>query len=231
MSIEEKQLSEQESIALIAKMINKAKQGSHFHTNGTSAIMWGSVVGFCGILSFTQRYFDFSIGFDVWLIALFALVPQIYISIKDKKNKVVKTYEEKAMDAVWIVYGISIFALVAYFNVVPYSSTQLLKADNIELLRRNTVTGLIEAQKPIIWSSSSLMLIIYAFPTLVTGLAYNFKPMIIGALFCYIFFALSLYTTSTYDALLNGLAGIGNWLIPGIILRKKYLQVRRLADV
>jgi hypothetical protein len=70
----------------------------------------------------------------------------------------------------------------------------------------------------------SVYLIIYAFPTLATGLINKFKPMIIGALVCYGFFIISLYTPYKYDMLLLGLAGVANWLVPGLILRKRYMN-------
>ncbi len=226
----EKQLTEQESLALITEMIQKAK-GSHFHENGTSAILWGSVVGFCGLISFAQYYFDFRIGFDVWTLAFVAIIPQIYLAIQEKKRRIVKTEGGMALDAVWTVYAISLFALVAYMNVIPSSSMKLLAADGIELLQKDTTTGAITSFKLFVPSVSSLLMIIYAFPTLVTGLSRNFKPMIYGAIACYIFFVISLFTSSTYDVLFNGLAGIGNWLIPGLILRDRYNKARQANHV
>jgi hypothetical protein len=56
---------------------------------------------------------------------------------------------------------------------------------------------------------------------MVTGIATKFKPMLYGAILCYIFFIISCFTAHEYDMLLNGLAGIFNWLIPGLILRSR----------
>jgi len=226
----EKQLTEKESLELITTMIQKAK-GSHFHENGTSAILWGSVVGFCGIFSFLQYYFEFNIGIDVWTLAFVAIIPQVYLTIQEKKKQVVKTDGGMALDAVWTVYAISLFALVAYMNIIPSASTRLLAEDGIELLKKNTATGEITSFKLFVPSVSSLLMIIYAFPTLVTGLSRNFKPMTYGAIACYLFFIISLFTSSTFDVLLNGLAGIGNWLIPGLILRDRYNKARQAQHV
>ncbi|MFY7900712.1 MAG: hypothetical protein ACOVNY_11055 [Chitinophagaceae bacterium] len=226
----EKQLSQQESLKLITEMIQKAK-GSHFHENGTSAILWGAVVGFCGIMSFAQYTWQFSIGFDVWGLTFLALIPQIFIAVKEQKNKIVKTHEQTVLDAVWVVYGISIFAVIFYMNVVPNASIELLAKDHIQLLKKDTITGEIKPWKPFVLSASSILMIIYAFPTLVTGLAKKFQPMIIGGIVCYGLFIASLFTSSVFDALLSGLAGICNWLIPGIILRKRYLKTKRSLHV
>jgi uncharacterized membrane protein len=224
MSID-KNLTTEESLKIITEMIQKAK-GSHFHENGTSAILWGAVVGFCGIIVFTERYWNYYIGFDVWMLALLALVPQIIIYIKEKKNKFVKTHAEESMGAIWLVYGISIFALLFYFNIVP-ETTKTILAQNGEILMLKKADGSIHPWQPYVFSSNSLMMIVYAFPTLATGIARKFKPMVYGAIACYLFFIISLYTSSEWDSLLAGLAGIGNWLIPGLILRQRYLKAKQ----
>lgn len=227
MSIEKK-LTEQESLQLITEMIQKAK-ASHFHENGTSAILWGSVIGFCGLFSFFKMYYQLNVGgFDVWLLALFALVPQIFLAIKDARKNVVKTDIQLAMNAIWTVYGFSIFALIFYFNVVPHATTQLLANDNEQLLVKNLTTDVVNNWKPYIFSQSSLLILLYAIPTLSTGIARKFKPMLIGGLLCYVFFVISCFTATKYDMLLNGLAGIFSWLIPGLILRNRFNQAKEL---
>jgi uncharacterized protein with PQ loop repeat len=219
---EEQPMNEQESLRLITDMIAKAK-ASHFHENGTSAILWGSVVGFCGLMSFTERYFKFYIGFDVWILTLIAIIPQVIISIKEKRNRVIKTDMQVALDAVWTVYGISVFAVIAYINIIPFSSAHLFAINGTTFFQKDA-KGLVESFRPFALSANSILMIIYAFPTLVTGLARRFKPMLYGAIACYIFFFISLYTSTMYDNLWAGLAGIGNWFIPGLILRNRYIK-------
>ena len=100
----QKEFTEQESLKLITEMIGKTK--SHFHESGASIILWGTVVGFCAIVSFIQSFWHFSIGFDVWILTLVAIIPQVWIGIKESKSKVVKTYQESYVDIIWIVYVI-----------------------------------------------------------------------------------------------------------------------------
>jgi uncharacterized membrane protein (GlpM family) len=64
----------------------------------------------------------------------------------------------------------------------------------------------------------------YAMPTLVTGLAKQFKPMIYGAIITYGLFIASCYTESKFDMLFGTIAAIACWFIPGIILRRSYLK-------
>ena len=219
---DEKQMTGAESLQLITEMIGRVK--STFNGRGSSAILWGSVVGFCGIAGFAQSYFGFSIGFDVTWLIFIAVIPQIIIGIRERKERVVRTHQEAALDIVWGVFGISMIAMLLYLNLVPGIAKGQLMDSGTELLQRNIQTGEIKARTPFILSAASLTMIIYAFPTLVTGWLCKFKPMLYGAIACYIMFVISLFTTGTWDMLLNGLAGIVNWLIPGIILRNKYLK-------
>ncbi len=222
---DQKPLTEQESLELITKMIHKAKNG--FHESGTSAILWGTVVGIAGLVSFSEIQWNFSIGFDIWLITLIAIIPQIVISIRQARQRKVVKYEESSVNAIWLVFGISIFALSFYNNVIPGISDKSFASDGFELLIKNTKTGESKHFVPYILSASSLFLLLYGMPTLATGIATKFRPMIIGGLLCYIYFLISCYTPSKYDLLLNGIAGITNWLIPGLILRKCYLKDRK----
>jgi hypothetical protein len=220
--LEENKLSGQESLQIITEMIQKVK-GS-FNENGSSAILWGAVVAFCGLVSFAQAQFNFSIGFDVWLLIMVAVIPQLYIVFKEKKKNLVKTYQQAATDDIWLVYGISIVALVLYQNIVPGASDTILHKEGIQLLQKNTTTGEIKDFHYYVPGISSIYLIIYAFPTIATGLVCKFRPMIYGALICYVLFIISLYVEFKYDMLLMGLAGIFNWLIPGFILRQRYIK-------
>ena len=80
-------------------------------------------------------------------------------------------------------------------------------------------------------SPGSLLLLLYAFPTMVTGVVQKFWPMVLGALITYVFFVISIYTRNPIDQLLMGISGLVNWLIPGLILRKRYLRAEKLQNV
>jgi hypothetical protein len=219
---QEKELTEKESLQLITEMIHKAKSG--FHESGTSAILWGSVVGAAGLISFAESYWHFSIGFDVWFIVLAAFIPQIIISIREGKTRKVVSHEESSQNAVWLVYGVSIFFLNFYLNVVPGATDRILAAEGQELLLRNLKTGETSHYVPSVASAFSLLLLLYAIPTLATGLARKFMPMIVGGILCFLYLIISCFTSTTYDLLLNGIAGISCWLIPGLVLRSRYLK-------
>jgi hypothetical protein len=227
----EKVLSEKDSLRLITEMIAQAK-GGYYHDSGIGSILWGTVVSFSGFMTFCTLYFKWDIGFDWWLITLFALIPQVFIARHEKKLKVVKTHLGLALDTVWIVFGVSIFAILVYIHMAPHMANVFMKQDGFELLRKNLDSGeLMPYTMEIAPSVGSLLLLVYAIPTLVTGVVMKFKPMIIGAIITYVFFVISLYTRNPIDQLLMGFSGLVNWLIPGLMLRAKYNQSRQTEHV
>lgn len=227
MDEQEKKLTEKESLELITEMIGKAKH--HFHESGTSAILWGSIVGIAGLINAAELFWNFYIGFDIWLLIIIALVVQVFIIIRESRTRQVITHTEEVLNTIWMIYGFSIFALVFYLNIVPgVTDTQLAK-EGISLVQSKS--GGTATFHYFIPSLSSLFLLLYAIPTLATGVAHKFKPMTYAAILCYVFFVISCFTPNDYDMLLTGLAGIFNWLIPGLILRRRFFQHKKVMNV
>ncbi len=218
---EEKEFSEQDSLQLIAEMIKKAK-GS-YHDTGIGSLLWGAVVSIASFMSYLQREYNFTLLIDIWWLVFAAIIPQLYISIKEKKNVKAKQYDNDVVNAVWLVFGISIFALSFFQNIVPVQTEKLFAQDGFTLMKHYTDGRVDEVIKPFTPSLYSIYILIYAFPTMVTGMVKKFTPMKVGAIVTYGFFMLSLFTQSKYDMLLGSASALVCWFIPGIILRKKYL--------
>ena len=222
---EEKQLTEQESLQLIANMIQTAK-GS-YHDTGIGSLLWGSVVSIASFVSYLQREYNITLAIDIWRLVFAAIAPQVYLSIKEKKNLKAKQYDDDVINAVWLVFGVSIFALSFYQNIVPVQTEKLFSQEAIIGITYAFAARPDEIIRPFTPSLYSVYILIYAFPTMVTGMVKKFNPMKIGALITYGFFMLSLFTESKYDMLLGSATALVCWFIPGIILRKKYLAQTR----
>lgn len=223
---ENEKLSGEESIALITQMISKAK--SSYHDTGIGSLLWGTVVAIASFATYLQKEYNFSIGFDIWLIVLAAIIPQVIISTKEKRQQAVRKYEDDALDAVWLTYGISIFGLIAYQNIIPDASIRLSAGEGWQMMKHyidNSKPD--EPLRPFAPSIYSIFMLLYAFPTLVTGLVKKFKPMLAGASITYLLFVVSCFTAAKYDMLLGGVAAIFCWFIPGVILRRKYMAQKR----
>lgn len=218
----ESTFSEQESLQLIAEMIKKAK-GS-YHDTGIGSLLWGAVVAIASGVNFLQREYDFKLGFDIWWLVLAAIIPQVYISIQEKKIKKAKLYDDDLVDAVWLVFGISIFAMGFYQNFVPVQTEKFIAEEGWTLMKHYFDGRPDEVIRPFTPSLYSIYILLYAFPTMVTGMVKKFAPMKLGAILTYGLFIMSLFTESRYDMLLGSIAALVCWFIPGIILRKKYLR-------
>lgn len=223
---DEKKMTEQESLDLITDMIKKAK--SSYHDTGIGPLLWGSVVAIASFMTFLQNAYGFYIGFDIWLIVLAAFIPQIIISIREKKLSQVKKYEDDALNTVWMVFGLSIFGLNIYQLIVPDATQGIIQQEGWQMTKHYLNSNKPdEVLRPFPPSLYSLYILLYAFPTLVTGLVKKFKPMTYGAIIAYALFIWSCYTPYDYDWLLGGVTAIICWLIPGIILRRRYLAQQR----
>jgi hypothetical protein len=204
-------LTEQESLQLISQMINKAKNS--YHDSGIGPILWGSVISFCSLVTFASWRFDFKLPFDIWLLTLVAVVPQIFIVSREKKLNKFRSYDEATMDYVWMSFGISIFLLVFINN---YIATQLNPVFQTYIDVKGT-------RPPHNFTSfnSTFFLLLYGIPTIITGGARRFKPMLYGGILCWVCCIASLFTAIDTDMLLIAIAAVAAWLIPGIILFKK----------
>ncbi|HVZ26482.1 MAG TPA: hypothetical protein VG842_10525 [Sediminibacterium sp.] len=189
-------MSEQESLALITSMIQKARN-SYIET-GVGPLCWGVLISFCSLFTWAEKHFDFQLGADIWLLSLIALIPQVYFSVRARKTQQHVAHDEIVMNYVWSAFAVCIFLLSFYASQV---------------------------QAPHV---TALHMMIFGIPTFITGGFRRFPPMIIGGLICWICCVVSVYTDFETDMLLMAASALFAWLIPGIILRKRYLKLKHV---
>jgi hypothetical protein len=207
-----KPLSEKESLELITSMINKAKEA--YYDTGISAIMWGIVITVCSLVRLSEMHFDYRLPFNIYWLTLIAVIPQILIVIKEKKDRKAISYDEFYMDYVWLGFGICIFLMSHVVNVI---SADLRTTAEIYK------TALGEPMKFHFYEFvTPLFLILYGLPTFITGTACRFKPMLWGGIFCWVCCIITLYTTAKVDLLLTAASALVAWFIPGLIIQREY---------
>ncbi len=67
-----------------------------------------------------------------------------------------------------------------------------------------------------------IIMMLYAIPTFLIGAMQKFMPMILGGIFCWVASIISIFTGVEIDMILMAACGLLAWLIPGIILWKRY---------
>ncbi len=192
--MEEKLLSEKESLQLITKMISQAK--NHYYESGLGALLWG----FTNLICFTLAYMDatlkwFNMPFNPFYLMIGTFILQFYFDRKEKKYKRTVTFKNEACQYIWLTFGISVLIL--------------------------TIAG---GFANIGYIVLPMLLLLFGIPTFITGCITKFPPFIFGGITCWILCIAGLFyqTYFTYLLVAAG-AGIA-WIIPGFILRARFYK-------
>lgn len=148
--MEEKNINEQESLVIIQAMINKTKQ--QINDNSKFYFLWGFAVLICSV---TQYIMLKNLMLDtqkVWIAMPIIAIIHILIAIKEQKTKKMQTYNETAIQSLWIALGIGFFILTILsfkisFDMLPF----LILFYGIGTF----VTGRIAQFKPLIYGGLS----------------------------------------------------------------------------
>ncbi|MBP6430621.1 MAG: hypothetical protein KA319_02555 [Ferruginibacter sp.] len=186
--------SPQESLQVIESMIKKVK--TSYHDTGVGPILWGCVVTICSIVSYFAQLHKHPQWFAIWLLTLVAVIPQIVISVRERKQKKYVTHNDVISGAVWTTFG---------FSMMVISMIENLGKLNIH---------------------SSVYMLIYGIPTIITGWVCKVKSMIIGGILCWLFSISSVFVDYPYPFLFMAASAIAAWLIPGLLLNYKYRKLK-----
>ncbi len=192
----EKTLTGEQSLRLITSMINKAK--NDYYDTGLSALLWGSVITVCSLVNlFNELYLHWPALGYIWFLTIAAVIPQIIISVREARQKRLRSREDDFISGIWISFTISIF-LFSY------------------------IAGVYEIRQ-----EASIFLTLYGIPTFTSGYGRRFKPMLLGGIACWILAFASLYVPYPFVLLMLCAGGQLAWFIPGLVLRQRYLKAKR----
>lgn len=201
--MENNNFSPQESLALIESMIQKAQ--NKFAENGHLYLLWGWTVFVCGILQFVLlHFFQYQDHYRIWMITWLVVIYQIIYLKRKKHERPVKTYYDEVIGYVWISFVTAMF-LIGYAitnSASMFSSYYML--------------------------FTPCILVLYGVPVFLSGILLRFKPLTIGGIGCWVisFVASTSLVRIDYDyqLLFIPAAMLVAWIIPGYLMRKKYLQ-------
>ena len=188
-------LSPEQSLQVIQSMIEKAK--NQLSENGHLYLLWGWVIFIASagqfILLNLVHYHNDAI---VWVLPWLAVIYQAVYLAKKKKQKKVTTYTDHIIGFVWITF----FVLMVLFGFI---------------FSREFGQSYYKLVCP-----SSLAL--YGMPTLMSGIILRFRPLISGAIGCWLLSIGSLFARYDYQLLFLSAAMVIAWIIPGYILSSNY---------
>ncbi len=144
--MEERNITEQESLAIIQEMINKSKK--QLTDRSKYFMMWGVAVFACAIIQyFLLRNLQPHTQM-VWLSMPVLAVIQLFLSIRDRKKEKVLSHNTAAIGSVWLALGISFFMLAFLSSRISFDMFPFL----ILLYGIGTfITGRIIQFKPLIF--------------------------------------------------------------------------------
>jgi hypothetical protein len=187
-------MSEAESMQLITSMINKAK--NRFNENGFLYLLWGWVVLGCCLAQFIiVQIFDSSQGYLVWILTWVVVIYQIIYLRRRKQKDFVQTYTGEITAYIWIAFVIAI--AVSVFVCIQFEQQQLI---------------------------NPVILVLYGIPVFLSGGLLKFSALIYGGIFCWLLAFISPFVNPNYQVLLIGAAITVAWIIPGYLLRYRYLN-------
>lgn len=185
--------SEQDSLAIISSMINKAR--NQFTENGYLYLLWGWVILICSLSHFVlQQVLNIENFYLVWmLIGPTVLYQFIYLRRKIKRATV-RTYTDEIIGYVWVVFIICAVLLVTLL------SSHLKSPD----------------YATIIW------LVMYGMPTFLSGAILKYRGLMIGAISCWVLAIATLFIPVQYHMLLLAVAIVCGWILPGYGIQQKF---------
>jgi hypothetical protein len=192
--MEEKQLSGEESLQLITRMIRQAK--NYYYESGLSALLWGFTNLICFVLAYlVDTVKGFNLPFNPFYLMGITFILQFYYDRKEAKFKGTKSYLDEVHTYVWVAFGICVLIL--------------------------TIVGAIANIGYIVLP---LLLLFFGMPTFISGCISKFTPFIIGGIFCWILSIVAfLYKSEESLLMVAAGAGVA-WIIPGFILRARFYK-------
>lgn len=189
MNEDDKQMTGQDSLAIIQQMISAAKQDQK--DDGAGWILWGWLLFMSSLLTVANIHFGWFGTFFFWnifgLIALLLLAASIIKKMVLRPAKKVRTYMKDVFDKLNIGFTLLLLLIILAMNV------DVKPAIGFPLL-----TGL------------------YAFWIMIYGALLNFKPSVIAA---YVVFGLALsgmfVNSFQWVMALHALAALVGYIIPG----------------
>jgi len=203
--MEERQLSQQESLLLIQQMIQTAKKEQK--DDGKGWIVWGWMLFAASILTIANLQFNWFSTYFFWNIfgiaTIIIFVYETITSVFLKKRERVRTYTKDLFEKLNAGFFICLlFIIIAINTGVPPTK------------------------------GFALLISLYAFWILIYGSALNFKPSVIGAYMTWGFGIAALFVkTFEWVMILHALAVLIGYIIPGHIANKEFKKLHRKENV
>lgn len=199
--MEDKQLTEHESLRLIQQMIDTAKEEQK--DDGKGWIIWGWLIFSASLFTYFNVVYKWANTFYFW--NLFGLATLVIFAVQlvryffNKKRTRVKTYTQDLFDKLNTGFFISLMLVIFSMNLGVHPT-----------------------------KGFALLLGLYGFWILIYGAVLNFKPSMIGAYLVWAFAFASLFVDDfRWTMLLHAAAVLCGYIIPGHMANAAFNKVNK----
>lgn len=105
----EQNFSNEESIQLITKMINHAK--NYYYESGLGCLLWGFTNLICFVLAYLRDTGKISLPFNPFILMVITFIVQVYYDRKENRIKKAVNYLDEVNKYVFTAFGISVLVL------------------------------------------------------------------------------------------------------------------------
>jgi len=192
--MKEEQFNPVDSLKHINAMIREARHG--LNDNGHLFLLWGWVIFCCAMFQFMAYRFQWmDKPFLAWLITLPTLLYQLIFITRKRKTHRVKTFVHRMLASIWLVFVVML--LMLWYTLIFRGEYSLFY---------------------------TIILMLYGMPTILSGVVLKERALIWGGVWCFILSVVSVHAEIYLMLLLVALAVLGAWIIPGYIIRNKYVN-------
>jgi hypothetical protein len=191
-NMEEKDFSPEASIALIQAMIGKTK--TNISNNSFYYIFWGWLVFTAALVQYISIKVDYPYGSNIWLLMPIGAVVTIIYSIKNRRNKIVKTHIDGFLKYLWIGFGLALFLTLVSMGIHGVKTTYFF------------------------------LMVLYGLVTFIAGGVLAFPPLVFGGLCSLTCAVLSVFLNDENQLLCIALALLLSYIVPGHLLALKHKQ-------
>jgi Flp pilus assembly protein TadB len=192
--MEDKQLSGEESMNIIQKMIQVARDDHR--ENGDGWLIWGWLLFLSSVLSAIFAHLNL-LSYISWtwsVMLITGLSIYIIFHVRKQNRQRVKTYVQELLDKIGTGFFISLFAIIAGSSIQQ---------------KGNFGFG--------------YYFILYAFWMYIHGTAIRFRPLLVGAFVNWAAaIAIFFIKDTRLDMIISAVAILVGYLIPGYLLRYEY---------
>lgn len=212
--MQEKRLTERESLLLIQQMITMAKKEQR--DDGRGWILWGWLLFSASLLTVANIRFQWFNTFFFWnlfgLATLFIFGYQLIAKFAGKKEQRVKTYTGDLFSRLNAGFFICLMFIIVAINIG--TRAMAVKDGPGEMVIVNI--------------GFALLINLYAFWILIYGTALNFRPSLIGAYVAWVFGIAALFALDFEKVMwLQAGAVLAGYIIPGHLANREFKRIKR----